>query len=108
MIVILQEWFYNCLRMISYVLPPRPEIEVSVQETGQTTFLCILSPVAIPANKAEIISDPPTPYWESYSQGLPLIRDILWYGFDVKAECQPLPSGQTLLTIPIALTRSQV
>lgn len=108
MIVILQEWFYNCLRLISRDHPQRPEIEASVREAGQTTLLCLLSPISIPASKAKIISDPPTPYWESSSQGLPLIRDILWYGFDVKAECQPLPSEQTLLTIPIPLTRSQV
>lgn len=130
--VVLQEWFYNCLKMIDHLRPPDRQIEVRVQQpeqaakpprlspvaiwralfgarqAGNTTTLCILSPIAIPAEKANILNEPPAPYWKSSSQGLRLIRDILSYGFATKAACQTLPSGQTLLSIPITLMRSHI
>jgi ABC-type glycerol-3-phosphate transport system substrate-binding protein len=104
--VAILEWFFNCLKAVTEASAQEPKIEVQVEENARQLFLCILSPVPVPEEKRKIISEPPSLHLGSSSQGLPLIRDILWYGFESKATCENLPTGQALLSIPIKLTRS--
>jgi ABC-type glycerol-3-phosphate transport system substrate-binding protein len=104
--VVLQEWFYNCLNAIDALSLQESEIKARIREGAQENYLEIVSPSPILEDKARVLSEPPSLYLKSSSQGLRLIRDILWYGFKSKATCQTLPSGQTLLSIPVRLTRS--
>jgi ABC-type glycerol-3-phosphate transport system substrate-binding protein len=104
--VVLQEWFYNCLKAIDTCSLQEPGIKVQMDEGGQRKYLKIISPLPISEDKSKVLSEPPSLYLKSSTQGLRLIRDILWYGFKSKATCQALPNDQTLLSIPVYLTRS--
>ncbi|MGH9427998.1 MAG: hypothetical protein ACRD2L_17070 [Terriglobia bacterium] len=84
----------------------QPQIEVQVVEEGKTTALRIVSPRPISKEQADNISAEPSPSLSITTKGIPLIRDLLWYGFGVKASCQTAPNGPTILSIPLQLTRS--
>lgn len=104
--VVLQEWFYNCLKALAAVLSQGAEFKVRIGQRAQGHDLEVISPASIPDEKARVLMEPPMLYLKSSSQGLHLIREILWYGFKSRATCQALPGGHTLFSIPIRLTRS--
>jgi hypothetical protein len=106
LIVVLQEWFYNCLKEIEARSPHQPTIEARVDEDYQATVLRIVSPLPIAEANSVIFEQDASLSSEESGHGIPLIRDILWYGFEVKASCQTQPDGRTILSIPILFARS--
>lgn len=106
LIVTLQEWLYNCLKEISVRHPERPKIDIQVSSAGRATELRVTSPIPILSEKAAKFSDEPSSSFSISAQGIPLIRDLLWYGFGVTADCRSAPEGPTILSIPLPFARS--
>ncbi len=106
LMVILQEWFYNCLKEADARPLREPAIEVRVDEDQQATLLNIVSPHPIAEAIANIFLQDASSSSEDSGHGIPLIRDILWFGFEAKANCRTQSDGRTVLSIPILFARS--
>jgi hypothetical protein len=106
LIVILQEWFYNCLKEMAANPPRQMSIEVRVSEDNQPTTLRIVSPNSIPETDANVFLEDASSSLDDSGHGIPLIRDLLRFGFDIKASCQLQSDGSTILSIPVPFARS--
>jgi hypothetical protein len=99
-IVILQEWFFNCLKEIG----TRQPIVVASVNGG---VLTVVSPGTLPEEDILALTGPPTRgRIRDDAKGLTLIRDILHYAFDVRAEVAN-SNGRIELRLPIPLERAR-
>jgi hypothetical protein len=117
LVVVLQEWFDNCLSALYYHSICQARIAVDVERRG-VPAIQIVSPVPISeeqANKFRVES--PSLFARIHDRlvgkkgqvpaggrGIPLIRDLLWYGFNTRADCRPTDLS-TILTIPLPVLR---
>jgi ABC-type glycerol-3-phosphate transport system substrate-binding protein len=115
-IMILREWFFNSLKKVSTSSQLRPTIEICVVWEEGKPALRIDSPTAISEQERARFLDKPFSGLSSQSngqahasrgggRGIPLMRDLLWYGFRSKAHCKILNGDRTLLSIPLPLIR---
>ena len=110
LVIILQEWFYNCLKEISPIKEKEGylsnTIYVSIDECKRQSILRIVSPAPIPQKDILILAQPPSVDYKILGgAGLTLIRDLLWRGFKTEASCCTGQTEGTSLTIQLPLKR---
>jgi hypothetical protein len=114
--MILREWFFNSLKKVSTAEHVHPVIEVYVKYHEGKQTLWIVSPKAISEQDCARFFDKPFSGLSKRNngqahasrgggKGIGLMRDLLWYGFRSKANCQILTDDRTLLSIPLPLIR---
>jgi hypothetical protein len=120
MIVALGQWFQNCLEH-GIDVPNDREPQIAVQLTVarfQRAALTIRSPKALPASKVRALERETGSFLRTLSapwiggpaggarrgRGLPLIRDMLWYGYRSAARYRTV-DGQAELVIPMRVRR---
>jgi hypothetical protein len=117
LVVILQEWLDNCLSALSLHSTNQARITVDVEQRSAPAIQ-IESPVPISADEADnfrmnlpsVLSRLHDRLFGKKGQvpdgghGIPLIRDLLWYGFNTSAVCRTT-AVSTILTIPLQVLR---
>jgi hypothetical protein len=100
LVLILWEWFFNCLKEIPTDTTGSQRIDVEVHRAGdETPDVIITSPTAIPEPFA-ILFEEESSLEEYTKRGIPLIRELLRCGFKARARCTSLSGeGRTCLTI---------
>lgn len=105
-VVILEEWFLNCLRYVDGYHTENAIISVAV-EGG---VMSVHSPGKLAPKDREILAERTSDtraLTVGHGHGLPLIRDILYYGFGTSAEvtCEE-DRGTVRLALPLPLKQA--
>jgi hypothetical protein len=100
-VVILQEWIFNCLKM----LDGRAS---SVVISARTGALTVVSPGTLSAMDVKALTGPPSRgKLKADAHGLVLIRDILYYAFGTRVGIVQ-EDGAIQFTLPLPLERAMV
>ena len=108
LVLILSEWFFNCLKEPTDAAVQLPPINISVRDSRDSaTELVIISPTVIEPERASLFERDGATRAQSPGRGICLMRDLLWYGFRATALCEHHPQqGCTQLAIRIELERN--
>jgi hypothetical protein len=100
LVLVLWEWFFNCLKEIPPDTSELQRIEVQVRPAGDSCpDIIIVSPTVIP-DPIAILFEEESCLEERTKRGIPLIRELLRWGFKAYARCTSRSSeGKTYLTI---------
>lgn len=103
-VMILEEWFLNCLKCFHWLQLDEPEIKVRVSDTA---LLCVRSSGSISEKEAAVLDEEPLDAAAVVGdhQGLTLIRNILHYAYGVSASTT-MRDGEIELNIPLPLSRA--
>lgn len=100
-VVILQEWFFNCLKMLD---GRAASVSITVREGA----IKVVSPGALSVVDVKALTGLPTKgKLKSDAHGLVLIRDILFYAFGTRAQIVQ-SDGTIELSLPLPLKRAQI
>jgi hypothetical protein len=102
-VMILEEWFLNCIKYFHWRQMEEPHIKVSVSEGA----LCVRSSGSISKREAAVLEQEPlgAAAVDGDHQGLALIRNILRYAYGVAASLTNA-DGEIELRIPLPLSRA--
>jgi hypothetical protein len=105
LVLILSEWFFNCLKEPTDTAAHISLIKILVRQTpARASELVIVSPTVIAPERARVFERNGATRAHSPGRGISLMRDLLWYGFKATAHCEPRPQQKcTALTIRIDL-----
>ncbi|HEV2991142.1 MAG TPA: hypothetical protein VG759_22070 [Candidatus Angelobacter sp.] len=104
-VVILEEWFLNCLKHVDSNDLKAPVISIGVEQ-GE---LCIHSPGTLNGAARDVVAGRITePEFAAVGLGLPLIRDILHYAYGVSAKVESIDTDKRIeLRLPFPLRAAQ-
>jgi len=102
-VMILEEWFLNCIKHFQWLKVEGADIRVRVCEGA---LLCVRSSGSISEKEAAVLGQEPldAAAIDSDHQGLTLIRNILRYAYGVSASITTA-DGEIELRIPLPLRR---
>jgi hypothetical protein len=103
-VMILEEWFLNCIKYFHWLRIEEPDIRVRV---GEGAVLCVRSSGSISEKEAAVLGREPldAAAADGDHQGLMLIRNILRHAYGVSASIS-MADGEIELRLPLPLSRT--